>query len=123
MDFLFFKLAHLIGVMLLFIGLGGAAFVSYAGVDWTKTRIKLVTRMFHSVGLLLILVAGVMMVHELKIYEGGVPLWVKLKMAVLLSFGPLFAVLARKPNSIKIILPLSVVLGGAAGFLALYKPF
>jgi hypothetical protein len=80
-------------------------------------------RILHGAGLLLILIGGVMMVYSLGLDGAhGVPLWVKLKLLILVCFGPL-PLLVRRPGGKRFVLPIALLLGVAASFLAIFKPF
>jgi hypothetical protein len=123
MEYLNFKLLHLLGILCLFSGIGGMFFASYLEAGAANRSVLRLPRMLHGLGMLFILVGGFMMVHALGLHgENGVPLWVKLKLGILVLFGPLI-VLVRSPSQKKLLLPIAIVLGLAATALALYKPF
>jgi hypothetical protein len=121
--YLGFKLVHLLGVFFLFSGIGGMVFVSYLESGRSKTAMVRLPRVLHGIGLLVILIGGVMMVYSLRLDGGhGVPFWVKLKMLVLVCFG-LLPLLVRRPAAKRFVLPIALLLGLAASFLAVFKPF
>lgn len=112
MNYPVFKLVHLLGVLCLFSGIGGMFFA--------QARFA---RILHGVGLLIILIGGVMMVYYLGLDGAhGVPLWVKLKMLILVCFGVL-PLLARSRGLKGFMLPIALLLGLAASFLGIFKPF
>lgn len=119
-----FKFLHLLGIFLLFSGLGGMVFMSYLEETAPKPKpSSKLPRILHGIGMLFVLVGGVMMVYSLGLDgANGVPLWVKLKMFIFLSFGPLI-LLARNKEKRRFLLPIAIALGCVASYLAIYKPF
>ncbi|MDB5051894.1 MAG: hypothetical protein JWO30_4965 [Fibrobacteres bacterium] len=98
-------------------------FMSYLESGNSQTATVRLPRILHGAGLLLILIGGVMMVYSLGLDGAhGVPLWVKLKLLILVSFGPL-PLLVRSPSKKRFVLPIALLLGLAASFLAIFKPF
>lgn len=123
MDYLSIKLVHLVGIMLLFLGLGGMVFASYAGFGPAKKQIRRAAALLHGIGLLFILVSGIAMLHSLGLLQGDPPGWVKAKFLIFLLLGGSIALAARLSQAIWILLAAWVLLGAAAAYLALYKPF
>lgn len=118
-----FKVVHLLGVLFLFSGIGGMFFMSFIETGRAKTGIARLPRILHGAGLLLILIGGATMVYSLGLDgQHGVPLWVKLKMLILILFG-LLPLLVRRPNWKRYVLPIALLLGLAASGLAIFKPF
>ena len=123
MGYLSFKLVHLLGILFLFSGIGGMFFMSYLESGNSKTGVLRLPRILHGAGLMLILVGGVMMVYSLGLDGAhGVPLWVKLKLLILVIFG-LLPLLVRRQNGRRFVLPIALLLGVAASYLAIFKPF
>jgi hypothetical protein len=123
MDYLSIKLFHLAGVMLLFLGLGGMVFASYAGFGPARKKIRRTAALLHGIGLLFILVSGLAMLHSLGLLQGDPSGWVKAKFVIFLLLGGSIALAARLSRAIWILIPAWVLLGTAAAYLALYKPF
>jgi hypothetical protein len=123
MDYPSIKLLHLVGIMLLFLGLGGMVFASYAGFGPAKKQIRRATALCHGIGLLFILVSGIAMLSSLGLLHGDPPGWVKAKFLIFLLLGGSIALAARFSRTIWILITAWVFLGTAAAYLALYKPF
>jgi hypothetical protein len=123
MDYLSIKLFHLVGIMLVFLGLGGMVFASYAGFGPGKKQLRRAAALCHGIGLLLILASGLVMLSRLGLLHGDPPGWVKAKFFIWLLLGGSISLAARLSRAIWILLVVWVLLGAAAGYLALYKPF
>lgn len=123
MDYLSIKLLHLVGVMLLFLGLGGRAFASYACLGPVEKQIRRATALLHGIGLLFILVSGIAMLSRLGLLGGDPPGWVKAKVFIFLLLGGSIVMAARLSRAIWTLIAVWILLGSAAAYLALYKPF
>jgi uncharacterized membrane protein len=123
MDYLSIKLFHLVGIMLLFLGLGGMLFASYAGFAPAKKQIRRAAALCHGIGLLFILVSGIAMLSSLGLLHGDPPGWVKAKFFIFLLLGGSITLAARFSRFFWILITAWVLLGIAATYLALYKPF
>lgn len=77
MSLIFYKILHLVGVILLFIGLASALMPK----DTPHRKIGV---MFHGIGLVLLLVAGFGLIAKLQI---GFPWWIIAKLVLWLGFG------------------------------------
>jgi uncharacterized membrane protein SirB2 len=119
MEYLYFKLLHLIGVMILFAGIGGLSLVpSMEGPTGTRRL-----RILRGLGFLIVLVSGVLTVYFMHLDgPNGVPHWVKAKVFILIALGATVP-LARSPKLKRYVFPLSIILGCLAGYVALFKPF
>jgi hypothetical protein len=116
MDLTFYKLIHILGLLLVFVQLGGAA-VGGMESPWRKTHSTL-----HGLGLLLMLVGGFGMLAKLDI---GFPWpgWVWAKLTIWLLLGASATLIRKVPEKSRLWLALGVLLGTLAAFMALYKPF
>jgi len=123
MDYLSIKVFHLVGVMLIFLGLGGMVFAAYAGFGPAKKHLRRAAALCHGIGLLFILVSGIAMLSSLGLLHGDPPGWVKAKFFIWLLFGGSISLAARVSRAIWILIPTWLILGTAAAYLALYKPF
>jgi uncharacterized membrane protein SirB2 len=74
---IFYKILHLTGVILLFIGLASALMPK----DTPHRRIGVI---FHGIGLVILLVAGFGLIAKLQI---GFPWWIIAKLVLWLAFG------------------------------------
>ncbi len=114
-----YKILHILGVLLVFAALGGATLRALAGTreEAPGRKLALVT---HGVALLLILVSGFGMLAKLGY---GFPLWVWLKLAIWLVLGAAIALIRRMPQHATLFWFALPLLGAAAAYLAIYKPF
>jgi hypothetical protein len=87
MDPAYFKLAHIIGIFLLFLGFGSLATRPYAGPRGGRAAPVL-----HGIGLLVILLAGFGYAGLAKL---GTPPWVWIKVGIWLALGALL-ILGRR---------------------------
>lgn len=115
MDYNVYKVLHLVGLMCVFISIGGA-FALGSGPNPAR---KLVS-MLHGVGLLVLLVSGFGILAKLKL---GFPNWIMVKLVIWLGLGVLVTAFKRRWLTPGVCLGLGLVLGSAAAFLGVYKPF
>jgi len=123
MDYLLTKLFHLVGIMLLFLGLGVMLIVSTLEPGDARKRIIRLSALLHGFGLVFILISGIAMLNSLGFLHGDPPGWVKAKFGIflILAFALTFAKRLRLP--VWVLLGSWGLLGVAAAYLALYKPF
>lgn len=104
----FYHVAHLVGLILLFVGIGGLA-----GGNW-KSAMK-----FHGIGLVILLVAGFGAIAKLKLSYTAP--WVIAKLVIWLLLGALPVLVKRKVVSASTGVLIAVVLGGCAAYLGYLK--
>jgi len=116
-----YKLVHLVGVLTLFLSVGGLLLYTFGGGDrkhpWRK--LLLIT---HGSGIFLAVLGGFGLLARLGITWPW-PGWVASKFAIWVIFGALPAVIVRTPAWTKTLWWIALVLGGAAAYLAGSKPF
>ena len=115
MPYATYKVLHLVGIVLLLIGLG-AAIANSRGQGGGRGFAML----FHGVGLLLILVAGFGMQAKNNI---GFPAWLWAKLGVWILLAILPALVKRGVLSIGAGLLVAAALAGGAVYLVLERPF
>ena len=116
-----FKVLHMLGVVLTFSALG-ALYVAAGAAGNGAGKLAKVT---HGVGLLLVLFAGFGLLGGLGLSHspGGWPLWIWLKLAIWLVLGAAVVLLRRSTGATRTLLWwLLPLLGGAAAYLAFFKP-
>lgn len=119
MTLLTYKTLHLLGVMVVFLALGGLTFHSLSG-QGSRHRGHKLAGASHGIGLLLVLVSGFGMLAKLEV---GFPLWVIAKVLIWLIFGGIVVLIRRMPQQAAALWLALPVLGAIAAYLALYKPF
>ena len=113
-----YKILHLVGVMVVFLSLGGALVRSMSGNS--DQGLKKLTGISNGVGMIIILVAGFGLIAKLKT---GFPAWVIVKMVLWGVFGVLLSVALRKPDLGKPLWFVIIALGAVAAWLGVAKPF
>lgn len=112
-----YKIVHLVGILMVFLALGGLATHAINGGlkahPWRKAL-----AITHGVGLLLSLVGGFGLLARLGIVHGGMPGWALAKLGIWVVFAALIGVIPRKPGWAKILWPTMIVLGAVAAYLA-----
>jgi hypothetical protein len=124
MSYEVYKLIHFLGIILLFMALGGAALhVMNGGTKATNGSRKIVA-ISHGVALFLILLGGMGLMKWKGIsHAGPYPVWLYPKVLIWLLMGGITALIWRKPglgNAYWLLIP---VLGAVAVFFATMKPF
>ena len=114
MNPLYFKLAHLIGLMCLFMGVGGYIAMS-STADASKRK---VFGILHGVGLLLLLLAGF---GFLGVAKMGTPAWAWIKGVLWLGFGAFPILAKRRILSEPALIFIALILGGLLAWLGLFK--
>lgn len=122
MPITFYLVVHLIGIMMLFMGLGG---IVVRGMVRAKDKelgdtLKGPTGISHGIGLILILISGFGMLAKNQL---GFPGWIMAKLVIWLVLGGLIAAMMRAPKLGKVLWGLCIVLGACAAYLAMYRPF
>ena len=116
----FYKLLHLLGIMMLFLGLGGLLMAN-ASTSSVKTKIKILGSISHGVGLMLIIVSGFGLTARLSL--SPLPTWIYAKLLVWLMLGGAIVLAKRKASMTFTLALLFCGLGLSAAYLALIKPF
>lgn len=117
-----YKVVHLVGVMMVFLALGGVTMHAIQGGarEFPWRRPAAIT---HGIGLVLALVGGFGLLARIGIMHGSLPGWVIAKLGIWVVFALLVGVVIRKKTWAKSIWILTLVLGGLAAYLAGSKPF
>jgi hypothetical protein len=119
----FYKVLHIVGLVMVFVSLGAMALHAVNGGTRASNQARGLVAGTHGIGLLVILVSGFGMAGKLGLMAGGMPGWILAKLGVWLLVGGLLAVLMRMPQAARAVWFLLPVLGGLAAWLAIYKPF
>jgi len=115
---------HLLGILLVFVPLGGVALHALNGGTKQDNRARKWVGIMHGLGTVFILLGGFGMLARLGIMQGGAfPGWVWAKLVILIVLAAILMLPYRKPE---LALPIFLALpffGALAGFLAIFKPF
>jgi len=117
-----YKIVHLVGVLMVFLALGGVITNAINGGSTIHSWRKPIAAT-HGIGLVLSLLGGFGLLARLGIVHGGLPGWILAKLGIWILFAILIGVISRKPSWAKPIWPLIVILGATAAYLAGGKPF
>ena len=118
-----YKVAHLVGVIVLFSALGGALVHAINGGTAASNAARRLLTILHGTGLVVVLVAGFGLIARLDLMDGGIPLWVVGKLVVWLLAGLLLTIPRRYPALARPLLLAGIpFLAAAAAWLAVYKP-
>jgi hypothetical protein len=115
-----YKIVHLLGVLMIFLSLGGITVnaINGGGKD-SRKRVSIT----HGIGLLLALIGGFGLLARIGVSHGSIPGWAIGKLGIWFIFAIMIGVLIRKPNLARPFWGLTIFLGGIAVYLAGYKPF
>jgi len=112
-----YKVIHVLSIMLLFTALGGLLAGPPAGAG------RKLAAMTHGIALVLILVSGFGALAKIGLSNPGIwPGWLWLKALIWLLFGGVIVVIKRVPRAATLLWWVLPILGGLAGYLALFKP-
>lgn len=120
MPYEFYKLIHLIGIVLLFTGLVTLITMKVAGIALSGTS-KKIAFATHGIGLVFLLVSGFGLLARLGMAQ-NMPNWIYVKLLIWLFLGASVALIKRKVQGWSFYYVLLAVFT-LAGYVALYKPF
>ena len=118
MPYEIYKLLHVVGLLLLFLGMGGQLLGSGAERERAPKR----TAILHGVGLLAMLVGGFGMMARLGV-QWPWPGWLIAKLGVWLAIGALPLGVRHQVLPHHLAWWVAATLGGLAAWLAINKPF
>lgn len=120
--FVLYRLLHFIGIVVLFLALGGTiAHVANGGTRETNRWRGLIAAS-HGLALFVILLGGFGMMARMGIVHGALPGWIWGKLAAWLLLGAAIALPYRVPRSARVLALVVPLLGAVAAWLAIYKP-
>ena len=121
MSIQFYTLLHVIGIMLLFFALGGYTLKGNPEGPGAK-RAKILLGVSHGLSLLILLVAGFGLLAKLGLMS-SFPAWAIIELVIWVAFGAAPVLIKRSPALVRPVWVGLVLLGGLAGYLAIFKPF
>ncbi len=116
-----YKVIHIAGVLLVFVGLGGLALRTMAGHATEKDANSKLGAVFHGIGMLLVIISGFGAMAALAV--PGMPGWIVAKLVLWVALGAAMVLAKRKPETARALWFALPVLGMLAAYLAIYKPF
>ncbi len=124
MSYEFYKLLHIVGVLLLVCSLGALAMQALFGrdrkdVDVTATRKRLL--MWHGIAMLVVVVAGFGLMAKLKLMSTW-PTWILIKLGVWFLLGGATVAIRRSPGLARAWVVLVPILAGVGVAVVVYKP-
>jgi len=111
MSLQFYHFLHLIGLILVFIGIGGM--LSSEGAKKAM--------MWHGIGLLISIVSGFGMLAKLGIM-GTMPVWAWIKIGLWLVLGFLPVLAKRRVIATPLVVLIAAITGAALAYLGYFKP-
>ena len=118
MSLMFYKVLHIIGILMLFLSIGGA--IIRASIDQKSEKLEKFVLMNHGIALIIIVIAGFGMLAKLGMVFTG---WVVVKIIIWLLMGALILPIKKMPEKRTVWWFTALILGGIAAFMAIYKPF
>lgn len=116
-----YKILHLLGILLVFVALGGTALYAANGGNRSDNRYRGLVTALHGVGLLIVLVAGFGLHARLGI--DGLPPWFIAKLGIWVLLGVIIIVPYRQRGLAAALLWALPLIGALAAWLAIAKPF
>ena len=117
MDYNWYKILHVVGIVMVFMALGGLALRRADGGE-EKTAGHRLVAIGHGIGLVIVLVSGFGMLAKLEL---GFDSWVIGKLIIWLVLGGLLAMIRRMPQFGSLFYWLLPLLVGLAAWLAIFK--
>ena len=114
----FYKLIHLLGIMLLFASLGAVTLHVLNGGDRQSNRGRKLLASTHGSALLLILIGGFGMLARM---QQGLSHWVGIKLVVWLALGAGLTLAYKKPALARVLWWIYPCLGFLAAWTVLYR--
>lgn len=111
-----YKVLHLLGLMFAFLSFGGLIAAARSG-DVESRRVAGIT---HGISLLVLLLSGFALLGKLGL---GFPGWAIAKVAIWVALGGIIVLIRKQPKQANLWWMLVPLLGLAAAYLAVFKPF
>lgn len=120
MSYEFYKVLHIVSILLVFTSLAGTLTATMVSDPLQKT-LRLPLAILHGVGITTLLVSGFGLAARLGLVQ-GLPIWVWVKIAIWLVMGASIALAKRKAKWGLPLLYAWIILGGTAAYFAITKP-
>lgn len=117
----FYKVMHLLGLILAFTGLVGVFMARWNSAELKKS-VRLTGAIAHGIGLLFLLISGFGLAARLGMF-GALPGWVYAKLGIWLIVGLLMIFAKRKSDLGAILYLIIIAVGFSAAYIAVNKSF
>jgi hypothetical protein len=122
-SFLTYRFIHFIGIVVLFLALGGTILQVVNGGTRETNRWRKPIAIVHGLALFVILLGGFGMMARMGVAHGGFPGWIWGKLAIWLFLGLAIVLPYRVAASAKPLAFVVPTLGALAAWFAIFKPF
>ncbi len=122
-SFAVYRLLHFIGIVIVFLALGGSILHVVNGGTKETNRWRKPVAALHGISLFVILLGGFGMMARMGIVHGMLPGWIWAKLVIWLLLGAAIALPYRVPQSVKPLALLVPLLGSLAAYFGIFKPF
>ena len=123
MSYPFYKIMHFVGIFMMLVALAATCMHAAMGGSKADNPFRKALGATHGIAALLILTGGFGMLARLGIVQGGLPMWVMLKLAIWVALAAAMALPYLSRSWAKALLLAMPVLAALAGATALLKPF
>ena len=118
MTITFYKIFHIIGIIMLFLAIGGA--IIRAALAAENEKLEKFIKINHGIAGLIILVTGFGQLAKLGMEFPG---WVIIKIVIWIILGGIIIPIKKAPDKKYLLWFASLLLGALAAYMGLYKPF
>ena len=123
MSYPFYKIMHFVGIFVMLVALAATCMHAAMGGTKAENPFRKALGAAHGVAALLILTGGFGMLARLGIVQGGLPVWVLIKLALWVALAAAMALPYLSRSWARTLLIAMPVLAALAGATALLKPF
>lgn len=123
MSYPFYKILHFVGIFMMLVALAATCMHAATGGSKADNPFRKALGATHGIAALLILTGGFGMLARLGIVQGGLPIWVIVKLAIWVALAAAVALPYLSRTWARALLVAMPVLAALAGATALLKPF
>jgi hypothetical protein len=123
MPYTVYKLIHFLGMFTLLTTLAASCMHVLGGGTRVNNPYRRALGAVHGVSAFLILLGGFGMLARLGIVQGGLPVWIHLKLAIWVLLSAAFVLVYRGARLARIVLMAMPLVAALAAAIASYKPF
>lgn len=119
MSYEFYKVLHVVGIILVFMTLGATVLHAANGGTREHNPSRKLVAALNGVGLLLIIVAGFGMLAKIQSMSAGIPSWLHPKLFIWLLIAAAPVLINRKPGTARLMWIVLPLLGAAAAWFGI----